>query len=367
MSTKKGFWYNLKNKALTALNWLGSGFGANDWSSYDGKEHKGWLFGDGTPADVLEDTIGDLLGTSQEGKSNSLFGTPGFWNALTSYLNSKTGASLTGAQREQNVFNAEQAAIDRGWQERMSNSAYQRAVVDMGAAGLNPALMYGSGAAASTPSGAVASGGSPGVSSELGLMSLIMQSRLKKQELKNAKEIAKDQSDTAVEVAEINAGVGEHANEIREKELNQRIIEARSKTKLEEEQAKTEESKRAAIEKQMFLDEATAERIKELLPYEKAYMTADTADKRWSAELNMVKAGLQNSLISNGLVHYMMENYRLGTDISELKRDIMKLSYDFEKDKDTPAFHFVHKVSSVISGVTDAYLVDPNLVFELLR
>ncbi|WGL31206.1 DNA pilot protein [Dipodfec virus UOA04_Rod_771] len=41
--------------------------------------------------------------------------------------------------------------------ERMSNTAYSRATADMRSAGLNPALMYGNGSAASTPSGGMAS------------------------------------------------------------------------------------------------------------------------------------------------------------------------------------------------------------------
>lgn len=58
----------------------------------------------------------------------------------------------------QQEYNAKQAEIARAWQEYMSNTSYQRAVIDLAKAGLNPILAAGN-YGASTPMGAVAQSG----------------------------------------------------------------------------------------------------------------------------------------------------------------------------------------------------------------
>lgn len=60
-------------------------------------------------------------------------------------------------------YNSAEAAANRAWQERMSNTSYQRAMEDMRKAGLNPILAYAQGGA-STPSGAHGSIGQSSIS-----------------------------------------------------------------------------------------------------------------------------------------------------------------------------------------------------------
>lgn len=88
-------------------------------------------------------------------------------------LNNELYLSSAQAQRD---YNSAEAELNRQWQERMSNTSYQRAVADLKAAGLNPVLAIMN-QGASTPSGGAASAGQNDVdtSGQNALITMISQ------------------------------------------------------------------------------------------------------------------------------------------------------------------------------------------------
>lgn len=97
-----------------------------------------------------------LIGSIFNGLGNLVSG--GTWKQSGQELKQQE-FNASEAEKQRN-FEAEQARINREYQERMSNTAVQRQVADAKAAGINPAMMYANSSAsgASTPSGSSASG-----------------------------------------------------------------------------------------------------------------------------------------------------------------------------------------------------------------
>ncbi len=121
------------------------------------------------PAPGTQGPVGSMRGFDSRLKTPSI---P--WETII-----RTGGDIIGKER-QNRDNRKEAEKQRNFQERMSNTSYQRAIEDMKMAGINPMLAYMQGGA-SSPGGAQARMEdvlSPALSSAMHLMRMKKEMKL---------------------------------------------------------------------------------------------------------------------------------------------------------------------------------------------
>lgn len=128
------------------------------------------------------------------------------FSSIGSFFSSSGGGGLLGGLAGglvSGLFNSKEAEENRDWQAAMSNTAHQREVADLKAAGLNPILSATGGKGASTPSGA------QGTMPSMDLVSSAVSAKKVGEEIKLLKANSKI-AEANARKADVEARIAEH-------------------------------------------------------------------------------------------------------------------------------------------------------------
>lgn len=259
------------------------------------------LIGGRSSRESVEDTNALNLQLAREGQAFNAEQAQKMMDFQAGQVSQKMVYDQHMAERAMAVGSRE-ALWNREWQERMSNTAYQRAKVDLDAAGMNPmlALMKGP---ASTPHGGQGSGvsGSAGVGSGHAAEAIVPQ-------MQNAKLVALN---TAMQAATFQANLRKIFAETKEIE-SRAAVNAATVPRVEQE-TKTSASSAAELDarRQKILTE-----LRDLLPAEIDRVVAHKA--LMSIEYNWTWERLEHEMEKENLTKEEIKQVKAATEAIRL-------------------------------------------------
>ncbi len=249
----------------------------------------------------------------------------------------------------QNKFNAEQAQIARDWNLEQDNTKYQRTVVDMQKAGINPALAMKGGISTQATSNIAAQGANPAYMNMSAIASLaqtISQAKLNYAQERNLNEDSNLKAKqaryydemgekAAVETVLLNIDAKyrdeqkqleiegqKNANSISErqiKETEERINNLIADTAKKQEEAKTEEEKQKLYIEDAILKKAQAHQIYALLPFHQNLMSAQSFSQKAAGQVHLVEAAFRQGLIDEGIIEAQVRQLNANASEAEIK------------------------------------------------
>lgn len=237
---------------------------------------------------------------------------------LGSWLHKKTvNNSMSGAELQAFNLNAQEAQKARDWNLQVDNSKYQRQVVDMQKAGINPALAMNGGVstqATSNATGNASTSPSPMMAvadyatTIANLKNLQAQKDLidAQSRLANANALSVETENKYKDRFELARAIGqENANNLTKAnidKINKEIDKADEEIKLIIAQAKTETEKQNGLRAQAILDEANAKQVEALKPVLIEMYKAQTNEAKARAALSFAQAAYQQGLLKSGII-----------------------------------------------------------------
>lgn len=149
--------------------------------------------------------MGFLTGTGSSTWKNMLGGALGQLGG--SYEQEQTNKANSAQALQAQQHTTKEAALNRSFQERMSNTSHQREVSDLKAAGLNPMLSVNSGA--SSPGGNVAPGQQAVMKNKAESAASTAMAYAQIQNVQAQTELTKKQASAIIPISKVGTGVGD--------------------------------------------------------------------------------------------------------------------------------------------------------------